>query len=931
MNQSSEKVLSELRYTLGKMEIALGSIEESILWTDDGGKIQWCNTAFDRLVDLQHISVLGRDVTTLLPLEENGVLLPKGAHPVSVIMETQSDVHGYYSLSDSNLFLELIGKYLDLEEAGRSSIVTIRDITESKELEQTKLQSVALQTAANAIAITDRKGKINWVNQAFTNLTGYSLQEIYQKDFSLLKSDKTPPSLYEGLWKTILAGKVWTGRLVNRKKDGTFYSEEQTITPVLTAEGQIGHFIAIKQDVTEKERVQIALEKSNVLLKAVGESQLAFISNEDIQTVFEKLLDSLLSLTDSEYGFIGEVLQTAQGTPDLKTIAGTHAAWYKARKSDKENTSKGPEFTFQQKLFDRVMASGRPVIFNEPDNDLLSGGRPEGHPPLSSFLGVPLASGTTMIGMIGVANRPDGYDEELVAFLAPFLNTCGYLIEAYRNDMKRVEAERGLRSSEARISAILRTAADSVITVTQEGIIESVNPAAEKLFGYRADELVGQNIEILMPPPYRQEHKRSFKKYFEADHGEQVHMGKEVEGLRKDGATFPLELSVSEMWINERRMFTGIIRDITERKRSEEKLARQTMEANLLYGATDIASESTSMEEAFHACVNLFCRVTGWPIGHVYLLAEDETGELYPTKIWYLKDPDGSAVFKAVTEKTRFAPGVGLPGRILSTGEPVWIHDVQADENFPRAKMADDIGVRGAFGFPVKMGDKTLAVFEFFSNESMAADKSLMEIMKRVGDQMGRVLERRQAEMQIQQRAQLLALGAGVGKAITEGAELQSMLDRCAQAVVDNLGAAFARIWLLNDAKQLLELKASAGMYTHLDGPHGRIPVGKLKVGLIAQTGRPHLTNDVLHDPRIGDKAWARREGMVAFAGYPLKVEDRLVGVMPSSTENRSSTWPSMPWGLWPGKSPSASSGSRRRRSCSSYPWWPARPTTPSS
>jgi PAS domain S-box-containing protein len=84
----------------------------------------------------------------------------------------------------------------------------------------------------------------------------------------------------------------------------------------------------------------------------------------------------------------------------------------------------------------------------------------------------------------------------------------------------------------------------------------------------------------------------------------------------------------------------------------------------------------------------------------------------------------------------------------------------------------------------------------------------------------------------------------------------------------------------LNPQDDVLELRASAGQYTHLDGPHSRVPVGKYKIGLIAQERKPHLTNAVVGDPRVGDQEWARREGMVAFAGYPLVVDDRLVGVM---------------------------------------------------
>ncbi len=109
---------------------------------------------------------------------------------------------------------------------------------------------------------------------------------------------------------------------------------------------------------------------------------------------------------------------------------------------------------------------------------------------------------------------------------------------------------------------------------------------------------------------------------------------------------------------------------------------------------------------------------------------------------------------------------------------------------------------------------------------------------------------------------------------------LSMMLQKCTESLVNHLDATFARIWTLDKEENMLELQASSGIHTHIDGPHSRVPVGSLKIGLIAQEQKPHLTNDVMNDPRISDREWARREGMVAFAGYPLIVEDRLVGVM---------------------------------------------------
>ncbi len=142
------------------------------------------------------------------------------------------------------------------------------------------------------------------------------------------------------------------------------------------------------------------------------------------------------------------------------------------------------------------------------------------------------------------------------------------------------------------------------------------------------------------------------------------------------------------------------------------------------------------------------------------------------------------------------------------------------------------------------------------------------------------ITARKAAEIAQLQSARRARLGADVGVAMAGSGTLDEQLRRCAQTIVVNVDAAFARIWTLDEPSQTLVLRASMGIYTHLDGPHSRVPVGAFKIGLIAQERRPHLSNDVSTDPRVGDQAWAAREGMVAFAGYPLIVDEHVVGVM---------------------------------------------------
>ena len=156
---------------------------------------------------------------------------------------------------------------LPLADGPRQALAVMQDITERKRVEtQLRLQHSALEAAANGIVIADRHGQVLWVNDAFTTLTGYCRWEAVGQHTRLLKSGKHDPAFYRQMWETILAGNVWRGELVNRRKDGTTYEEEMIITPVRDATGGIAHFIAIKQDVSVRRKFEQRLQEQARLL-----------------------------------------------------------------------------------------------------------------------------------------------------------------------------------------------------------------------------------------------------------------------------------------------------------------------------------------------------------------------------------------------------------------------------------------------------------------------------------------------------------------------------------------------------------------------------------------------------------------------------------------------------------------------------------------
>ena len=170
---------------------------------------------------------------------------------LSLPLVAQNQILGTLSLYSTHRHAfdqEVINLLISFADQVAISLLAARD------QDQIRLQTAALEAAANAVVITDRDGEINWVNPAWTALTGYLPDEVIGQNPRILKSGRHEADFYRQLWETVLAGSIWRGELYNRRKDGSLYVEEQTITPVRGGDGTITHFIAIKQDVTERKQ-----------------------------------------------------------------------------------------------------------------------------------------------------------------------------------------------------------------------------------------------------------------------------------------------------------------------------------------------------------------------------------------------------------------------------------------------------------------------------------------------------------------------------------------------------------------------------------------------------------------------------------------------------------------------------------------------------
>jgi PAS domain S-box-containing protein len=394
----------------------------------------------------------------------------------------------------------------------------------------------------------------------------------------------------------------------------------------------------------------------------------------------------------------------------------------------------------------------------------------------------------------------------------------------------RKHAEEDLRSSEEMHRLVVETANDAVVSMDDNGTIQFANSAFARIFGYDPADLVGRPLTVLMPEFMRELHDRGFRRYLATGHRHISWQGTELTALRKDGQEVPVEVSFGELTRDGHKVFTGFIRDISERRQAADKVRASERSLRELTETIPQMLWSAEKDGAVNYCNQRTLDYTG--------LSADEVRD----SGWL------TAVHPDDVEKATRA----------------WLGSVTSGEAFQcefRLQRAPDL-FRWCISNAVPLRDLEGKVIRWFGTIVDLHDWR----------------EAQQALHAIQTRQ--VAVRADVSLAFGQKESLEAILHECAESIVRHLDAAFARIWTVSRDGRMLELQASAGLYTHLNGAHSRIPMGQLKIGTIAREQKHLLTNDIINDPRISDKTWAANERMASFAGYPLLVGTRTLGVV---------------------------------------------------
>jgi PAS domain S-box-containing protein len=324
-----------------------------------------------------------------------------------------------------------------------------------------------------------------------------------------------------------------------------------------------------------------------------------------------------------------------------------------------------------------------------------------------------------------------------------------------RQQARFVHAQHSLTDLEAKLTSVVQLTPDALILANADGRIVFWNPSAEKMFGYPPEDALGRPLTLIMPERFREAHLRGFRRVCETGVSRLIGRTLQLSGLTKAGREFPLELSLATWETKGTRFFSAFLRDLTERKQLETRQAVQLAISRVLMDAETVEQAGSNILQAIGHLID-------WEVGLIWLL-EQRTQTLCCATVWERADGPGLKEFIRHSLATTFPPGVGLPGRILMSGEPDWITNVARDDNFPRLSSARAADLHAAFGFPIKGSQGVLGVIEFFAREVRPPDTGLLHAFADIGIKVGQFVERAQlAEHTAALVRDLQAAAAGV-------------------------------------------------------------------------------------------------------------------------------------------------------------------------
>jgi PAS domain S-box-containing protein len=520
--ESAEKLhQSEERFR----QLVEGAKDYAIVMLNPAGNVVSWNTGAQLINGYEEAEILGQNLSIFYTGSESG----QAAHQEHLNIartEGRFETDGWRLRKSGEVFWAnvVITRLNDLSGALSGFSKVTRDITERKKSETQLLESEArtraiLAAAVDAILTIDEFGSIESLNHATEKMFGYAAQELIGQNVRMLM-----PAPYRQEHDGYLNNHMLTGQkkiigigreVVGLRKNGHTFPMDLAVSKVESGGRRV--FTGIVRDISERKASESQLRESEARTRAILAAAVDAIITID---EFGKI-ESLNSATEKLFGYTAEQM-VGQNVKMLMP-------------SPYRNEHDGYLSNHMRTGEKKIIGIGREVT-----------GRRQ--------------NGETFPMELAVSTVETGGRKVFTGIV--------------RDITERKRSESQLIESEARTRAILAAAVDAIIIIDASGTIESMNTATEKLFGYTADEMLGNNVRMLMPAPYRAEHDGYLHNYIGTGQKKIIGIGREVTGLRKNGDTFPMDLAVSEVAMGGRQLFTGIVRDITERKKSEVELVK---------------------------------------------------------------------------------------------------------------------------------------------------------------------------------------------------------------------------------------------------------------------------------------------------------------------------------------------------------------------